>query len=114
MAELWGMIRAMQLLVLPGLLSVLYPAHLQHFFATAAAIAALDPLYAERLYEELFTFKETGPINQRFDAFGVGDKNFISNSGSLLVMVLILAARPLAKGALNWICLRFAHYPRAR
>ena len=42
----------------------------------------MDILQGEALYEENFLFKETTPINDQFDFFGVGDKNFLNNSGS--------------------------------
>jgi hypothetical protein len=46
----------------------------------------MDILSGEAFYERNFIFKETSPINQKFDDFGIGDKNFVMNSGSYLIM----------------------------
>ena len=46
--------------------------------------AAMDILSSEDNYEKMFEFKETEPINDAFAFFGIGDKNFIMNSGSYL------------------------------
>jgi hypothetical protein len=48
--------------------------------------ASIDVFSGEAFYEKHFTFKETSPINERFEEFGIGDKNFIMNSGSYLIM----------------------------
>jgi hypothetical protein len=33
----------------------------------------------------MFEFKETSPLNDNFEAFGMGDKNFMMNSGSYFI-----------------------------
>mgnify|MGYP000444941704 FL=1 len=46
----------------------------------------MDVFSGEALYEEHLVFQLTDPINARFDEFGIGDKNFMMNSGSFLIM----------------------------
>ena len=50
----------------------------------------MDILDAEPYYEEHFKFKHTEPVTDKFDQFGVGDKVFILNSGSFLVMNILI------------------------
>jgi hypothetical protein len=45
----------------------------------------MDVLSGEDFYEKHFTFVETDPLNERFDDFGIGDKNLIGNSGSFFI-----------------------------
>jgi hypothetical protein len=46
----------------------------------------MDIFSGEDFYAKHFTFKETSPINVRFEEFGIEDKNFVMNSGSYLIM----------------------------
>ena len=48
----------------------------------------MDLWKAEDLYEIIFIFKETAPLTDKFDQFGVGDKNLIMNSSSVLIIHL--------------------------
>jgi len=85
MQQLFGMIRAMQMLILPGMSSVPIPSHSLIFFSACAIIAALDMLDAASYFEEWWEFKETDALTDSFDMYGMGDKNFIINSGSYFV-----------------------------
>jgi hypothetical protein len=48
--------------------------------------AGMDIFSGEDFYEKHFVFRETTPINLRFEEMGIGDKNFTLNSGSYLIM----------------------------
>ena len=50
----------------------------------------MDVLYSEEYYEEIFKFKDTSPLSQKFAINGIEDKNFINNSGSYLSMLILL------------------------
>ena len=41
--------------------------------------AQMDVLDGQNLYSKLFEFKETPPLNDNYDMFDIGDKNFIMN-----------------------------------
>jgi hypothetical protein len=86
MQQLYGLIRSMQLILLSMLTDVAYPAHTLVFFQGAILFAGMDIFSGEEFYAKHFTFRYTTPINERFDEFGIGDKNFIMNSGSYLIM----------------------------
>jgi hypothetical protein len=65
----------------------------------------MDILSGEALYEKHLVFKETSPINERFDEFGIGDKNFVNNSGSYLIMQLFIVVWFFAKMILRKMCI---------
>jgi hypothetical protein len=46
----------------------------------------MDILQSEDRYEEYLKFKATDPVNDAFAFFGIGDKNFVMNSGSYFVI----------------------------
>tara|TARA_B110000285_G_C14516536_1_gene334655 strand:+ start:364 stop:516 length:153 start_codon:yes stop_codon:yes gene_type:complete len=49
------------------------PAYARVFFAGAILFSNMDVLSGEAFYEENFVFHETDPLNERFDAMGMGD-----------------------------------------
>jgi hypothetical protein len=59
MQQLWGMIRAMQFIILCFLIKVPTPGHTHKFFEGCAAFAQMDILDGKTLYEKMFEFKET-------------------------------------------------------
>jgi hypothetical protein len=70
-----------------------------------------DIFSGEDLYEKHFTFQETTPINERFEEFGIGDKNFIMNSGSYLIMQLLIVVWHFVGKYLFKLCVKFARIP---
>jgi hypothetical protein len=48
----------------------------------------MDICNGEGFYEELFSFKETAAVGEKWAFFGMGDANFINNSGSYFVLQL--------------------------
>ena len=48
----------------------------------------MDIFNGEGYFEEWFVFKETGAIGEKWAFFGIGDANFINNSGSYFVLQL--------------------------
>jgi hypothetical protein len=59
MQQLWGMIRAMQFIILSFLIKVPTPSHTHKFFEGCAVFAQMDILDGKGLYENWFDFKET-------------------------------------------------------
>jgi hypothetical protein len=52
--------------------------------------AQMDVLDGGRFYSLMFEFKETGSLNDNYDLIGIEDKNFIMNSGSYFIIILII------------------------
>ena len=73
MQYLWGMIRAMQIITMLSLIKVNMPAYARLFFAGAIMFANMDVFSGEAFFEENFVFHETDPLNERFDATGMGN-----------------------------------------
>jgi hypothetical protein len=48
--------------------------------------ANMDILSSEERYETHLKFNETEPLNDAFAFFGIGDRNFVNNSGSYLTI----------------------------
>lgn len=48
----------------------------------------MDVFMGEIFFENYFQFKDTQPVNGRFEFFGVGDQNFLNNSGSYIIIIL--------------------------
>ena len=46
----------------------------------------MDILSGEDYYEMMFAFKETDPVGEKWAFFGIGDSNFVMNSGSYFVI----------------------------
>jgi hypothetical protein len=52
--------------------------------------AQMDVLDGGRFYSQMFEFKETGSLNDNYDLIGIEDKNFVMNSGSYFIIILII------------------------
>ena len=53
--------------------------------------AQMDVFDGASYFEEWFVFVETSPVNYNFDSMGMGDRNFVMNSGSFFIMVVFIA-----------------------
>ena len=73
-----------------GLVEVELPFNAFVFIKTVIGFASMDVFSSEDMYEEIFKFKDTDPVSQKFDFNGIGDKNAINNSGPYYVMLIIL------------------------
>jgi hypothetical protein len=90
-------------------MAVPFPPFANTFFTACLEIANIDMLDGESVYEKLFTFKETTPISVHFKNADISNKNFFLNSGSFLIMLLIILAYTLAKKLLNKMCLKLIY-----
>ena len=90
------------------------PALTWMFFQGAIVVANVDFLQCEDTYDKYLTFQPTLPITSKFESFGVDNKNFMLNSGSYLVMQLLIVAEYCSRKAVNYICVRCARSKCAR
>lgn len=98
------------MILLSMLTDVAYPAMTYIYFQGAILFAGMDVFSGEALYEKHLVFKQTKPINTRFDEFGIGDKNFMMNSGSFLIMQVLIFLWFYGKQVLLKICIKFSRY----
>lgn len=114
MQYLWGMIRAMQMIVMMSLVLVVLPSYAQMFFAGAILFANMDVLSGEDFYENNFNFKETEALNERFETMGMDSQNFIKNSGSYFILMILIYGQFFFKRLINKFCIYFAKYKIVR
>ena len=114
MQQLWGMIRSLQMIALSALVNVGYPINLFIFLQICILFANMDILSSEERYEKYLKFIETDPMNDAFAFFGIGDKNFINNSGSYLTIQVGLIIYYIFLFLVNRLAVCFAtnHYAR--
>jgi len=68
----------------------------------------MDVIGGEAWYEENLVFVETPPYSQNFEMFGIGDMNYVSNSGSYLIIQVYMVLYFIFANIINFICIRFA------
>ena len=104
------MIRAMQTIILAALVQIPMPGHALLFMQGCMYFAQMDLFDGAELYAQIFTFKETLPLNKNFESFGLMDKNLIMNSGSFFIFFSGFVVINTLLFFLNWlatVCARF-------
>jgi hypothetical protein len=75
----------------------------------------MDVLNSEEIYESLFHFNAADtPFNDNFELYGVGDKNFLMNTGSLMIIYALLVVHKVVCLVLYVIGRRFYRYSIGR
>ena len=101
MQQLWGMIRALQMIILSALVRTPIPAVTFMFFQGCMMFAQMDIFDGQGWYEQWFEFKETTMHSEMFEMMGIGDKNFMMNSGSYFIIGGGLALYYIGRYILN-------------
>ena len=101
MQQLWGMIRALQMIVLSALIRVPLPAHCFMFFQGCMMFAQMDILDGQGFYKKWFKFRETTPHSEMFEMMDIGDKNFMMNSGSYFILFALAVGYSFGRYLLN-------------
>jgi hypothetical protein len=101
MEQLWGMIRAVQMMALSALVNLKIPVNLFIFLGICIRFSQMDIYQGEEIYANNLVFKETEPINDAFNFFGIGDKNMIYNSGSYFLIQISIFVWVLVKFLIN-------------
>lgn len=114
MQQLWGMIRAMQTIILAVLVQIPMPGHTLIFMQGCMNFAQMDLLDGAEYYEKMFEFKPTNPLDYNFEWFGIADKNMMMNSGSYFVFVLGFFLINFGLFIINKIATRFARHRQSR
>lgn len=111
MQQLWGMIRALQLIFMSSLININQPPHTVLFFKICMVFAQMDILNSEEFYEERLTFKHTEPLTEVFNQYGIENMNFILNSGSFLVLQMLILFYFLGQYYLNKVAVNnYKHF----
>ena len=108
MQGLWGLIRALQIIALLGLVNVSIPIHMHTFLKVCVVFSSMDIFNSEEFYEENFKFKKTDPIGSKWEFFEIGDSNFVNNSGSYFVMLVGILLFTFGQMMTHQLCVRFS------
>lgn len=107
---LWGMIRALQLIILSSLTNVNLPSTSSLFFDQAIQFATTDIFDGNQIYENYLNLSETEPFNDKFESSGIDSKSFLPNSGSFFIFMILLVVTPIFEFIVNLICTKLAKY----
>ena len=80
------MIRTLQLIVLSNLVNCPFPPHASVFFEGCILFANMDIFDGEVIYRTNMKMKATPAYDDNYSRFGIGDQNFIYQSGSYFVI----------------------------
>ena len=114
MQALWGMIRTLQLIVLSNLVNVPFPSHAEVFFNGCIIFANMDIFDGEIIYRKNMPMKYTKPYDSNFLRFGIGDQNFIYQSGSYFIIQFGVFAYYLSRYLINKIAVKYCWIKQAR
>lgn len=112
--QLWGMIRALQMMVLSVIINVPQLPHVSSFYDIIIELATMDIFHGEDLMAMLWNFKETSMLSTQFDLFGMGDKNMFYNSGSFFVFLALGFVLAFIACIINFVTSRCNSYKRCR
>ena len=87
MMQLFGMIRALQVIVFSILIRAPLSGISFEFFNVCMLFAQADVFDGSGLYSEWFEFRETESPNQNYLLLGIDSSNFIINSGSFFILM---------------------------
>ena len=108
------MIRAMQMVILAGLIDIPMPGHSVVFMQGCMKFAQMDIFDAADYYTSWFDFKKTESVNGNYDLFGIDTKNFIFNSGSYFVFMMGFVIVNAILFLLNKLAARFSNHKAFR
>jgi hypothetical protein len=97
-----------------GLITYPAPGHTLTFMNGCMMFAAMDIFDGEGLYEKLFQFKQTGPLNDTYELADIGEKNFVMNSGSYFIFFFGIFLFKLAAICCQLVARKCAKYRWAR
>ena len=69
MGLIWGLIRALQMISLSAVIEVRIPNHMFMFLQACVLFAQMDLLDGGAMFERMFNFKDTDPLNENFAFF---------------------------------------------
>lgn len=111
MQQLFGMVRTIQIIIWLGLISINLPGIVLVFLQGCMLIAQFDLFDIWWALEDYIKVRATDPYNQHFEFFGIGDMNFLFNSGSFFPFILFFFLSQMM-GAMAQLIAR--SYPRVK
>lgn len=100
--QLWGLIRSSQLLMNSSMIAYPYPANMVAFLTLFSLFANLDVLRGGDIAENMDMI-QTDSYNDLFKLFGVDTQNFLSNTGSIILMMMFLILEKIIASILLYV-----------
>lgn len=104
---LWGMMNAMQMIMYGTMVSINFPIRCQSFLEILCDFAKMDLFDLEDFYEKNMEFIETKPFNSKFELMGFETKNFLLNSGSLMLFIIMIFVNFFFQKICNFLAIKF-------
>lgn len=83
---LWGMIRALQMIIISVVVSLPVPPLAFIFFQICLEFAQMDVFQGTDFFDSILDLKETAALNDNFELYGAESMSFILLSGSYLLI----------------------------
>ena len=101
---------AMQMIMYGTMVSINFPIRCQTFLEILCDFAKMDLFDLEAFYEKNMEFIETEPFNDKFELMGFETKNFLLNSGSLMLFIIMIFVNFFFQKVANFLAIRFHKY----
>lgn len=98
------------MIVFNGLVNNPAPPNVSVFMLVCMEMAQFDLFDFQKVYEVAFEFKETTPLNEKYEFVGIESKNFMLNSGSFFPYLMIITVVAWLEWIMNKFALCFARY----
>ena len=100
---LWGMINALQMIMLAGLFRILYPDNLQVITIEVTKACNFDFYQTEDLYSDWFGFGDSPSFSEAFDEADFGGSIFMVGLGTMLSFVFGFPTFLLIRLIARWL-----------
>lgn len=95
--QVFGLIRAIQIIVLTALVQIPMPNNAWEFYKASMFFAQLDIFDGSVLYSEWFSFTEASALNSNFELMLIDTRNYMINSGSFYILFVGILGVKLVK-----------------
>lgn len=87
--QLYGAIRAIQLIMTCSILNIKYPGIVQVYYASLVTIGGMDILGGEQISSDYLTLRREDPFSDTIERFGYDNTNYLMISGSIPLLIVI-------------------------
>ena len=87
--QLWGLIRGIQFTAFLAFINLSYPSNASSFLLQLMNIAGMDIFYGQEITNYFLNFSNQNILNDHFNNYGIGDRNFLNNTGSLIWPIFV-------------------------
>ena len=100
---LWGMVNALQIIVLAGLFKIKIPENLRIILIEVTKACNFDLISTEKLYKKYFGFRDTPSFSLNFEEADYEGSIFIVGLGTLFLFIVGFPFYALTRSIAKWI-----------